>query len=148
VETDLLAELVDRRHAVLLALRDLTRRQFAHAGAGETTALLGVLASKQSLLEELQATDRRLDPYREQDPEARRWRTPDDRRRCQQAAAGCTALLSEIVLLEERSAADLVRRRDQAAERLQGVHAADTARAAYARPTSTGRSQFDISSES
>ena len=148
MDTDLLAELIHRRHDKLLELRDLSRRQVEHARAGETTALLGVLAAKQALLAELQETDRRLDPFRTQDPESRRWRTPADRRRCQETAAACAALLGEIMLLEKHSETDMLRRRDEAALRLQGAHAGDQARLGYSRSAIPGKSSLDILSES
>ena len=147
METDLLAELIRKKQDILVQLRDLSRRQVALVGAGETVSLLGLLATKQTLIEELTQTDRQLDPFRSQDPEKRRWRTPDGRRICQEAAQSCTSLLAEIMLLEQHSETDMLRRRDMAASRLQGAHSADQARHAYARPASVSRGQLDLSSE-
>jgi hypothetical protein len=148
VETDLLTELIRRRHDKLLELRNLSRLQMEHARAGETNALLGVLAAKQALLAELQETDRRLDPFRAQDPEARHWRTPADRRRCQETASACAALLGEIMLLEKHSEADMLRRRDEASRQLQGAHVGDQARQGYARAAIPPKGSLDISSDS
>lgn len=147
METDLLTELICRKQQLLVQLRDLSRRQIALVGEGETTSLLGLLATKQTLIDELRSTDRRLDPFREQDPEQRRWRSPEDRRRCQAVSQACATLLSEIMLLDQHSETDMQRRRDAVAERLQGTHSADQARHAYARSAPLSRGQLDLSSD-
>ena len=56
------------------------------------TDLLKLLAAKQTVLDQLQQVERQLDPFRDEDPEARVWRSPADaplpgtRRRCDAAA--------------------------------------------------------------
>jgi hypothetical protein len=147
VETDLLADLITQKRDVLVQLRDLSRRQIALVGEGEMTPLLAVLAAKQTLLEELQQLDHRLDPFREQDPEHRRWRSVEARRACQHAAQASAALLSEIMLLERHSEHDLVLRRDAAALQLAGAHTIDQARHGYARTAQTGGGQLDLTSD-
>lgn len=147
METDVLTELICRKRHVLSELRDLSRRQVAVVAEGDTASLLGLLATKQTLLDELRATDRKLDPFRDQDPEGRRWRSPVDRRRCQEASEACTSLLREILLLDEHSETGLRQRRDQAAERLQGAHSADEARHAYSRTAPLSSRQLDLSSD-
>jgi hypothetical protein len=146
VDTKLLAELIRHKHELLVKLRDLSRRQIALVGAGDMTGLLAALSAKQSLLEDLQQVERRLDPYREQDPESRKWGSIQARRACQETAQSCAALLSEIMLLERHSENDLVLRRDAAARQLAGAHSADQARHAYAKGLS-GRGQLDLTSE-
>lgn len=148
MDTDLLAELMGRRLAVLTALRDMSRRQIELVSGSETTALLKLLADKQTLIDELSRTDRRLDPFRDQDPDSRRWRSLEDRRRCQQQAQDCAALLGEIILLEQHSATDLQRRRDQVAQRMHGAHSADRARHAYSGGVGAIRGGLDITSDS
>ncbi len=135
LDTDLLSDLIRRKHNCLLHLRDLGERQLELVREGGMSELLDVLAAKQQMLVELQRIERGLDPFRDQDPDARLWRSPDDRRRCAEQLARCEALLAEIVIQEKRSETDLIHRRDEAARRLQGVHTAAQARDAYmARP--------------
>jgi len=61
--------------------------------------------------------------------------------------AECEALLTEIIGREKGSEDELVRRRDSAAVRLQGAHAAGVARGAYSNLEKNRNSQLDISSD-
>lgn len=132
LSTDLLGDLIRRKHNCLLHLRDLGQRQLGLVRQGSMDELLDVLAAKQHLLVELQRIERGLDPFRKQDPEARSWRSPEDRQRCAEELARCDALLAEIMTQEKQSEQELIRRRDEAARRLQGAHTAAQARQAYA----------------
>ncbi len=147
-ETDVLAESIRRKRECLLALRDMGRKQLELIDEGNMTALLDVLAAKQRTLLKLQQIERALDPFRDQDPERRRWRTPEDRRKCAEVLEQCEVLLGEIVNQEKCSEGSLTRRRDEAAGRLQGVHRAGVARGAYAAGERLGGSQLDLHSES
>ncbi len=145
-DTDLLSDWIRRKHNCLLHLRDLGRRQLELVRDGGMSELLDVLAAKQQLLVELQRVERGLDPFRGQDPDARPWRSPEDRRRCAEQLARCEALLAEIVSQEKESERDLLRRRDEAAQRLQGVHTAAQARSAYAGAVQSASSGLDMTS--
>jgi flagellar biosynthesis/type III secretory pathway chaperone len=147
LETDVLAELIDEKHKLLEQLRDLSRRQSELVERGDMTKLLNVLSAKQKLLHELGCIERRLDPFRDQAPESRRWRSPADRRRVQQTAERCDAMLDEIMSVEKQSETALIRRRDEAEQRLQGVHTASQARNAYTRPAGPNSSQLDLTSD-
>jgi hypothetical protein len=147
-ETDNLAELIHRRHVCLGQLRDLGRRQLELIAAGELGHLLTLLAGKQRLLATLQATERELDPFRQQDPAVRRWRSLADREICARLAADCESLLAEIVAQERQSELEMSRRRDQTVACLEHVQSAGAARGAYAAQTSVLRTHLDLSSES
>jgi hypothetical protein len=129
--TDQLAELIRCKHQVLLQLRDLGQRQAELVAAGDTGSLLKLLAVKQRLIAAIQALERDLAPYYEEDPEQRSWPTADSRQRCAQQAAECNALLQEIVRLEKASAEAMTVRRNEVAEQLHQVHAAAHVRSAY-----------------
>lgn len=148
MDTDLLAELMNRKQDVLEQLRHLSRRQMEFVGDGDISRLLNLLAAKQTLLERLQSLERELDPFRKQEPQARRWRSPQDRLRCQQVSQRCEALLSEIMLIEKQSESDLQARRDEAAARLQGAHSASQAAHAYTRAPTPNAGQLDLTSDS
>jgi hypothetical protein len=60
--------------------------------------------------------------------------------------ARCEALLAEIVSQEKQSERDLLRRRDEAAQRLQGVHSAAQARSAYAASAQPASAGLDMTS--
>ena len=147
LETDLLADLIARKHACLARLRQIGQVQIELARQGEITRLLDLLSTKQKAMAELQRIERALSPFRGQDPGARRWRTPEARSRCARQLTQCEALLEEIVDQEKRSESEMVRRRDEAAARLQGVHAARQARGAYTATSGPEGSRLDLLSD-
>ena len=146
-ETDVLVQLVGRKYQILAELCELGRRQAALIDREDMVELLNVLSTKQQLISALQATERQLDPFRGQRPEQRRWRTPAERARCAQLLDACEALLAETVQQEKRSEGQLRLRRDEAAARLEGAHAAGVARNAYAAHNYDSLTQLDLSSE-
>ncbi len=147
-ETDLLVELIGKKLGILEQLRDLSRRQSDLISDGDIQRLLAVLSAKQTLLAELQKIQKRLEPYRKQDPDTRTWRSPDDRERCRQLAERCEALLGEIMLVEKQSESEMARRRDDAIARLQGAHSSAQATRAYVNSPGPRNSTLDLSSES
>ncbi len=146
-QTDLLSELIDRKYQCLAQLRDMGRRQFELVSEGSITGVLDVLSARQELLARLQSVERALDPFRDQDPDARRWRFPEKRRRCAEQLARCETLLAEILAQEKQSEQELTRRRDEVAHRLTGIHRAGQARGAYATSCTPETHQLDLSSE-
>jgi hypothetical protein len=133
-DTDRLSELIAAKLQVAQLLVGLARRQLELAEQGEMSALLKLLAAKQTVLDQLQRLERQLDPYREQDPECRVWRSAVDRQRCQEQMEQCGRVLNEAMTLEKQGEAAMVRRRQAAAEALSQVQSATDARAAYAAP--------------
>ncbi|NQT37266.1 MAG: hypothetical protein HQ581_07245 [Planctomycetes bacterium] len=131
METELLAQGVERKYECLEQLRDLGRRQMALVDQGEMATLLDVLAAKQRLLVRLQQIEKALDPFRDQDARQRQWVSESQRLACAEKLNGCQELLREIVAQEKQSEQRLIRRRDEAAIQLQGVHAARQACGAY-----------------
>ena len=144
LETDSLTDLIGSKHACLVQLRELGRRQLDLLERGDMTALLDLLAAKQRSIMKLQQIETALSPFRNQDPQRRRWRSPEDRSRCAEQLQQCEALLGEIVGQEKQSEGALVRRRDEVASRLQGTHLAGQARGAYTRQTNSGVSRLDL----
>lgn len=135
-DTDRLSELIAAKLQVVQLLVGLARRQIALAEQAEMAALLKLLAAKQTVLDQLQRLERELDPYRDQDPERRIWRSAADRQRCQQQMDACSQALSEAMTLEKQGEAAMVRRRQAAAEALLHVQSAADARNAYSVPES------------
>jgi len=147
IETDELAELIGKKLVVLEQLRGLSRRQSDLIADGDIQRLLGVLSAKQTLLVELQKLQKLLEPFRKQEPDARRWRTPHDRQRCRQAAERCETLLSEIMLIDRQSEAEMTRRRDAVQARLEECHSCAEATRAYLRPAAALRGNIDLTSD-
>ena len=146
LETDVLAGLIARKHKCLVQLRELGGRQRGFIDGGQMTSLLDLLAVKQRILGDLQQIEHDLEGFRGQDPEVRRWRTPDDRRRCAAQLGECQRILAEIIQQEIQSEHVLVKRRDEVVVQLQGMHQAGRARAAYVQLPSAPLSRIDLTS--
>jgi hypothetical protein len=146
-QTDVLRELIRLKRECLVQLRDMGNRQQALIDEGNMTALMEVLAAKQRPLLRLQRIERALDPFRRQNPEERVWQSADARAQCASQARECETLLAAIISQEKCCEAALVRRRDEAAERLQGAHLAGYARHAYLPQGHATLSQLDLLSE-
>jgi hypothetical protein len=144
LDTDLLAELIRDKRECLLQLRDMGRRQLELIDEANMTALLDVLLAKQRPLQKLQQIERALDPFRDQDPDQRRWRTGEDRRLCTEQLQQCERLLAEIISQEKCSEGALLRRRDEAASRLQSAHLAGQARQAYTAEPHRQTKEIDL----
>lgn len=146
--TDRLADFIGRKHAILQQIHALSEQQPGLIREGEMTRLMNVLSAKERLLAQLRSVERELDPFRDQDPEQRVWRRPEDRRRCQEVAADSERLLQEIMEIEKRSEQSLAERRDRAAKRLHQAHSGNEVRAAYTRAAPVSGSRLDLTSES
>lgn len=145
METENLAGLIDKKYEVLSLLRQLARAQVNIVRDGNMTRLMKLLATKQDLLNQLQSVEREIDPFRNQDPESRRWHSPERRQQVRDMTTRCDSLLNEIMLVERQCEGEMVVRRDAAATRLQGIHSVTQATDAYLS-NGPASSQLDLSS--
>lgn len=129
-----LAELIRVKLKIIELLAGLARKQLALAEGGDTSELIKLLAAKDTVLAQLHAIERQIDPFRAEDPEARVWRSPGERVRCQEQARQCDELLAATMNLERQAEAVMLRRRDQAAEQLVEITGAAAAATAYTHP--------------
>ncbi|MCU0958815.1 MAG: hypothetical protein MUF48_01810 [Pirellulaceae bacterium] len=147
LDTDVLTRWIGQKLAILEQVRGLSQRQSTLIAAGDVQRLLSVLSAKQTLLNELQKVERELEPFRRQDPETRRWRSPAVREQCRQLAAHCEAALRDIVRIEQQDEAELRQRRNAAAVRLQGSHDTAEATRAYLGPPVVPPASLDLTSD-
>lgn len=147
MQTELLAQLIGRKHEVLTHLRSLGMRQAELVGEDEWAQLTKVLSTKQRLLDLLAQTERELEPYRAEAPEHRVWKSDAARDACRRQAEECAALLADVMRLEREGEQAMVRRRDEAARQLAGMHAAVAARHAYAAEDVPASIGLDLVSE-
>jgi hypothetical protein len=145
--TDVLAELVSKKHDLLVQLRDVGLRQMELIEGADMTQLLKLLSSKQRLLGGLQDIERQLSPFRQEKPEDRVWRNFADRQRCAELAARCETLLAEVVEQEKRGEIRMRAHRDRVAGELEGAHQAAQAKSAYGDQPWSISCQLDLSSE-
>lgn len=131
--TERLAELIGQKRQVLAQLRQVAFRQGELVDAGDAATLLKLLAAKQNLLSGLQKIEKALKPYRDQDPDARPWPTPEARAACAAEAKECATLLDEVVALEREHEAKMAAQRDRVAQQLRHAHSAHQAAGAYGK---------------
>lgn len=147
LNTDVLTRWIGQKLAFLEQVRDLSRRQSALIAAGDVQRLLSVLTAKQTLLHALQNLERELEPFRRQDPDARRWRSAVEREACRRLAAHCETVLGEIVGIEQQDAAELRQRREAAAARLHGTQDTAAATRAYLGAPIAFPASLDLTSD-
>ena len=147
MNTDLLVRRLLQKRDVLSQLRQLADHQTRMVGEGDVTQLMGLLATKQNLLTALQAVEANLDPFRDEDPDARVWRSAADRQSARDLAAECDRLLSEVKQIEQQDTGNLIARRDAASSALQGMHGASRARSAYLEQSTRHTGNLDMSSD-
>ena len=143
----ILAEIIARKVQLLELLRKLCAAQLSLVGEGDMIRLMQVLSSKDSLLQQLQLLERELDPFRDEDPEQRRWESAELRQACRRDVDRCAALLAEIVALEKQSEAEMTRRRDATAAQLQNMYGSEEAQGAYIAAPASVSATFDLSME-
>lgn len=148
-ETDQLVQLIDQKHEVLTQLLTLSQYQLRLAGHDDHISdLMRVLSAKQTLIERLTRIDRTIDPFRQQDPEARIWRSSSERTKCSQTAKQCEVILSELKAIEQRSTEVVSTHRDEIAALLRETHTSSDSVTAYnnldTQNTSCG---FDLTAE-
>ncbi len=148
MSTQQLASLLERKYDCLTQLRNLGARQLERIDAGDMTTLMKVLSAKQRILVDLQSVERGLDPFRGESPDERDWRTSAERERCTQVTRCCQLLFAEIVAQEREAESRLILERDDAEQRLRGMHVAANAHGAYLQNATSSTSSLDLSTES
>jgi hypothetical protein len=140
-----LAEILCHKHDLLVRLGELARRQLELIQSGDWAGLMRALSDKSRMVNALCDAERRLDPYRAEDPVQRSWPDTELHQRCRRLTTECGELLAEIVRIEQQSETLLTRRRDEAKSRLQGMHTTAAAHAAYLSAETTTANALDIS---
>lgn len=147
MDTDRLSQLIDAKLAVLMKLLELSQRQIAAVDDSDLSTLLRLLAGKQQLVDQIQQLDRALVPYQQQDPETRRWASPEHRTRCRHQAQRCEAVLREILVVEQQAEAVMQQQRAATAQRLATMQQAGQAQRAYVSTPSIAPRTLDLASE-
>ncbi len=130
-DSEKLADLIGERHACLVKLHELGRKQSELIAAGEMGALLRLLSAKNQWLAAMQTVEGELAPYQRQAPEQRAWASPEARKQCAAQAEQCRKLLDKVMQMEQENEQQMIQRRDRVATQLQTAHLAGKARGAY-----------------
>jgi hypothetical protein len=145
--TDQLAQLIEQKHACLVALRDLGRRQRELVEEEELSQLFRLLSTKQQLLTMLQSLEQRLEPYRDQHPEHRQWASEAVRARCAAMAEECPGLLKEVLTQEAESEHRLRQRRDLTESQINSARSAVAVRQAYVHQERSQVGSLDLTTD-
>ena len=143
--TEHLLECMRQRRNLLLAIRKLTEAQQASTGGSDASVTLGILARKESLIDELLILHQQLQPFHVDVPEQRVWSSPQRRVECQQLSDEGKALLTEILLIEQATIEQLSVKRDAVAAQLQNGTDSILASSAYTAGDLLGESSLDLS---
>ncbi len=144
---EILAALVQRKRLCLEQLQVLGQKQRELIDSDQVTRLLDLLSVKQRMLFELRKVDVALQPFARQSPQERNWGNPQQRQRCAADLEVCERLLAQIVVQQKEDEQTLIRRRDEVAQALRGMHVAGLAREAYEARTPNPVSRIDLSSD-
>jgi hypothetical protein len=147
--TERLAQLVHQKSTLVRELHKLVSKQQQMIRDQEVD-LIPLLAVKQRVLEALNVLDRTMDPFRQQDPDQRRWISLEARSQCRDEAEQCEALFRQVLMIENECTLALQKQQQKAREQLQGVALAGQASRAYQRSAggmATPTSHLDFISE-
>lgn len=145
--TDQLVQLIEQKHACLVALRDLGWRQRELVEEEELSQLFKLLSTKQQLLTMLQSLEQGLEPYRDQHPEHRHWPSEAVRARCAALADECPGLLKEVLAQEAESERRLRQRRDETETQINSARSAVVARQAYVHQERASVGKLDLTTD-
>ena len=145
--TDNLARLIAQKRQFLELLARLAHAQADLIDSADMTRLLPVLGAKQQLLAQMQQLEQGLAPFRDDDPDQRQWASAAAREACRQDAQRCEQLLAEIMVLERQGEAEMIRRRDETARRLEEMESSARVHNAYVDLPVPAASYFDMSSD-
>lgn len=145
--TDRLFELIETKLHLLEEMQSLTIEQSEQVAQHDMTALMVVLSRKQTLMESLQAVQMELINFRDQDPDARVWSSPDKRTRCKAMVERSDQLLSALIVQENRCLDNMNLKRDAVLTQLQQNVAASQLQAAYGSMDSFDQTEQGFSLE-
>jgi|694.fasta_scaffold01378_8 hypothetical protein len=142
--TQRLLSLIESRHRLVTDLLTLTASQGQVSFTEEMPAILGLLARKEGLVDELQQLQSELSVYAYDEPEDRVWDSVQQRTRCQQLADTTEQLLKKILELDSATLDSMHQHRDAIAAQLQHGQDSTLAESAYTAGSQLAESLLDI----
>lgn len=144
MSTSHLFALIERRYELIRDLVMLTDTQALVAISEDVSTTLGILARKDTLIDQLRDIQTQLQPYHGEDPELRVWRCAEDRKRCKDLAEQSEQLLKEVIELDEKTIESMQRGRDAISAQLQYVQDSLSAQQAYNAEQQLAESVLDV----
>ncbi len=144
-DTTRLLSLIERRYDLIRDLVVLTDTQALVSTSEDASTTLGILARKDTLIDQLRQINTHLEPYRGEDPNQRVWPSRQHRQRCQEIAEQSDQLLKEIIEMDEQTIQAMQRSRDAVSAQLRCVEDSLSAQRAYSAERQLSESVLDVS---
>ncbi len=142
--TDRLLTLMTVKLELVESLYALSASQNALLPGEDVSSLLGVIARRETLIDQLSHVQQELEPYQTDDPDQRIWRTSDRRDTCRQVVGKIEKLLKEVLRLDGQTLDTMCQRRDIIAAELRYGQDSNLTERAYATSESLQQSVLDI----
>lgn len=136
-------QLLAKKLELSIRLRESSASLEAMVTSGEWSGLMGLLATKQQTLLEMQSVDQELAPHRDTPPEARIWASATEKDRAQRMARACQELLGEVVEIEKRAESLANQKRADVEARLRSSQASGAASGVYLSAHDAGASSLN-----
>jgi len=142
--TEILVECMELRLTLLRSLQALDRSNVDVSGGTNIDVTLGKLSRKQSLLDELATLGLRLDPFVQDDPETRVWKSPERRAWCASIAEKGNSILQQVIVRDQAAIEEMAQQRDAVAAQLQEGTDSILAHTAYTAGIAVSDTALDI----
>ncbi len=132
-----LVEVLDQQHELYRQLESLSAEQGRLVQSGDTEPLLALLSRRQALIDQLAQVSQRLEPYKQQWPQAWSQLEPGDRDRIGGLVRRVQEVLDRIMQQDEQDRVALSQQRQQAQQSLQRMNRGATMHRAYKQSTAS-----------
>lgn len=139
--TDRLLALMTVKLELVASLHSLSASQQALLPNEDLSSFLGVIARRETLIDQLSRVQLELQTYQADDPEQRVWGSSDRRDHCRQLVDKIEALMNEVIRLDGEALEQMCQQRDIIAAELRYGLDSTLAHGAY---TSSDRLQHSV----
>ncbi|MCL2304583.1 MAG: hypothetical protein FWC43_04500 [Planctomycetaceae bacterium] len=129
----MLAQILQSRVSVLEQMLRVSEKQLEVVRLGDMTLLLQLLARKRKVYDTFEELERQLDPYRNIEPQDRKWESEQQRLDSDAAIERSKELLAAILELDQQGEAELLRQKDDVQRQMQKMDTSGKAAAVYAK---------------
>lgn len=130
--TKKLQELGNLKLHLLRSARELSIQQVEVMQSDDVATLLTVLSRKSEILDTLKTLQKELDPYRNQQPEDRRWDSAEGQAACRTTFEEIDRLLEELSQMDNQALDQMTQQRDAMASQIAQFATAEAVQNAYA----------------
>lgn len=133
MSTHNLSELLQKRLYHIEELARYSKRQLEIIQSADVTLLLELLARKQHCMHEITACERKLDPFRNEKPEQRKWASEEERLKADSMINYSKELINYVKELDAQSEQSLIQLKDRTQKQMKQLETGSVAAGAYAK---------------